>query len=169
MNVGEVGYLLREWVFRVHEREPFDYLAPLHTSRGYLRQLVVVEREARRLGVQYDDVDQDRRNRSKRRFRERGVPPLDGLRCAVAYETTMQDTVRLLAVLFHNDQPPSLLFAQTKHPRRISISISNSPHATPLPFVRSPLFSNIPHFANDLVYFLSQFPLYFSISARDVS
>ena len=57
MDVREVGDIFRNRLTRIHERdEPFSDLAALHARRSDLRQLVMVEGEARGLGVQDDDI-----------------------------------------------------------------------------------------------------------------
>ena len=89
MNVGEVRDIFRDGFSRVHERyEPFDDLALLHTSGGYLRQLVMMERETGRLRVQHDDVAVEIAEiRLGGDNGERNVAVADRLRSAIAYET----------------------------------------------------------------------------------
>ena len=118
VDIGQIGDILRNRLPRVHERdEPVDDPPLLHAGGGDLRQLVVIERETGRLGVEDHDIaikipiiafSGD--------CRQRSVTRLDSRRRPIAYKS-LQDTMRLLAVLFHNDQPTiSQLFVQTKTP-----------------------------------------------------
>ena len=118
MNIGQVGDVFRDSLSRVHERdEPVDDPPLLHAGGSDLRQLVVIERESCRLGVDDHDIAiKIPEIAFSGDCRQRSVTRLDSCRRPIAYKG-LQDTMRLLAVLFHNDQPTiSQLFAQTETP-----------------------------------------------------
>ena len=57
VNIGQVRNIFRNRLSGVYERhEPIDNLALIHAGGRNLRQLIVIEREAGRLGVYNDDI-----------------------------------------------------------------------------------------------------------------
>ena len=57
MDISQMRHILRDGFPRVHEGDvPVNDLAALHASGGDLSQLVVIQREARGLGVQNHNV-----------------------------------------------------------------------------------------------------------------
>ena len=132
MDVREVGDIFRNRLTRIHERdEPFSDLAALHARRSDLRQLVMVEGEARGLGVQDDDIGVQLTIigfRGPRR--ERCVTGDDAIGSAIADEL-QQGRGYLFGLVFHTTRLSSII-GSYKRIRYYSIGKPFSEACTPI-------------------------------------